>query len=387
MAAKHLPKDLYIGLMSGTSLDGIDAVLVRFEEDKPELLHSLCHPLPDNLRQAITTLIQPNWRGSLTTIGEINQQLGKCFAAASNAVLEQADINASQVAAIGSHGQTIWHQPDGQHPFTWQLGDASHIAEQTQITTVADFRSRDMAAGGQGAPLVPAFHRAIMDTQPTESTSVILNIGGIANITVLPPQSVGSTQPSESPEQTFGFDTGPGNTLIDYWTSQHLDTRYDKNGSWAATGQIHDDLLERCLADPYFALAAPKSTGREHFNPTWLTQQLASFEINAASVQTTLTELTAISITDAIQHHAHNIGTVYTCGGGAHNTYLQQRIRSHLPTNVQLTTTQALDIHPDWMEAIAFAWLAKRTLEGKSGNLPAVTGAAGARILGAIYPA
>lgn len=364
--------------MSGTSLDGIDAVLVRFTDDKPELLHSLCFSLPDTLRQHIIALIQPDWHGSLAAIGTINQQLGKCFAAASCAVLEQANIDASQVAAIGSHGQTIWHQPTGAHPFTWQLGDASHIAEQTRITTVADFRSRDMAAGGQGAPLVPAFHHAIMEANQTTHTNVILNIGGIANITVLSPQST---------DQTFGFDTGPGNTLIDYWASQHLDTHYDADGAWAAAGNLHEALLEHCLADPYFALPAPKSTGREHFNPSWLTQQLSGFDLAAHDIQTTLTELTARSITDAIKDCADNINTVYACGGGAHNNYLQQRIQHHLPTNTQLATTQALGIHPDWMEAIAFAWLAKRTLEGKSGNLPVVTGASGARILGAIHPA
>lgn len=378
MAAKsESSRDLYIGLMSGTSLDGIDAVLVHFREDQqPILLASLCHPLPAAIRQAITDLIAPDWQGSLHSVGILNQQLGKCFADACTHLLQHARMDAQDVTAIGSHGQTIWHQPGGEHPFTWQLGDASQIAEQTNITTIADFRSRDMAAGGQGAPLVPAFHRSLLTSDiTTQQAQVMLNIGGIANITVL------------SSEQTLGFDTGPGNTLIDAWASHHLDTRYDTNGDWAASGTINESLLNTLLNDPYFALPAPKSTGREYFNTAWLKRHKAIQALPANDVQATLTELTARSIGEAICRYAPATHRVYSCGGGAHNQHLQQRIQHYLPPQTDLTSTADLGIHPDWMEAIAFAWLAKRTLKGKSGNLPAVTGASGERILGAIYPA
>ena len=366
--------DYYIGLMSGTSLDGVDTVLVGFDHLKPTLLSSYVHPIEPDLKESLLKTIHPEWKGSLVDIGTLNQKLGKLFADAACALIKDNDIDKTSITAIGSHGQTLWHQPIGKHPFSLQLGDASIIAEQTGITTIADFRSRDIAAGGQGAPLVPAFHKELLTH--AEKNRVILNVGGISNITILP--SISSTR------MVSGYDTGPGNGLLDAWIAKHQNTSYDKNGDWARSGTINRKILNKLLEEPYFSLPSPKSTGKELFNLTWL-EILAGDQLHEEkpeNIQATLTELTAKTISDNIT----DCDELYVCGGGTHNSHLIERLKYHLP-NAEIDSTAKLGINPDLMEAIAFAWLAKQAHENKTGNLPSVTGASGKRILGAIYPA
>ena len=368
----------YIGLMSGTSMDGIDAVLVDFSKKHPELICSHSHSFPDALQQQLSTIITPDWQGSLLQVGTLHQQLGKLFAEAVNALLKKTDVHIKQIKAIGSHGQTVWHQPEGEHPFSIQLGDANQISELTGITTVADFRSRDIAAGGQGAPLVPAFHQALFAL--ANFNRIVLNIGGIANITLLPHNG-----------EISGFDTGPGNGLMDAWIKKHTQKNFDNNGDWASGGTINNKLLDLLLSDHYFSLPAPKSTGKEYFNLLWLQKRLKeniSISVKPQDMQATLAELTARSISDAINtaiSKPQDWNELYVCGGGTHNQFLMERLQHHLPA-FKIASTEILGVSPDWVEAIAFAWLAKQTLQGKPGNLASVTGAKGARILGAIYP-
>lgn len=370
--------EYYIGLMSGTSLDGIDAVLVDFANGQPRLIEALTQPLPDELRQQLTALCQPG-NNEIERMGQADIALGEVFADSVRQLLRRANIDASKILAIGSHGQTIRHLP--QSAFTLQIGDANRIAQATSITTVADFRRRDMAAGGQGAPLVPAFHTALF--RSTEQNRVVLNLGGMANITLLP---AGPEQPVSG--FVSGFDTGPGNVLMDLWTQQHLGQPLDENGDWAASGTVNESLLSNCLSDTYFRQPPPKSTGREHFNANWLATQLGKTEQppSTVDVQATLCELTAISVAEAIRAHATEASELLVCGGGAHNAHLLSRLRAHIePVEVILSDERGLAA--DWVEAVAFAWLARETLAGRPGNLPAVTGARGAEVLGAIYPA
>ncbi len=366
---------LYIGLMSGTSLDGVDAVLVDFTQNTPKLITSHSHSIPKDLQNKLLTITQPDWTGSIIEIGTLHQQLGKLFSYASQSLIKKSGINLRDIHAIGSHGQTIWHQPNGELPFSLQLGDANLISENTGITTVADFRSRDMSAGGQGAPLVPAFHHAIL-SHPKKNR-IILNIGGIANISHLPSKISSRT--------VMGFDTGPGNGLIDAWIHHHKGASFDKNGDWARSGRIISDLLNKLLETPYFSLTAPKSTGKEFFNLAWLKKTLKDDLNNnkPEDIQATLTELTAKTVADKIDDSCDEL---FICGGGIHNQFLIERLQFHIP-HIPIKSSQILGIPPDWMEAIAFAWLAKQTIEGKPGNLPSATGAKGSRILGAIYPA
>lgn len=363
----------YIGLMSGTSLDGVDVVLVDLSKVCPKLELTHSHPIPINIKESLIELTHPDWTGPLSIVGEMHQLLGKLFADSVNELILKSKTPPQDIIAIGSHGQTVWHQPDGDNPFSMQLGDANIIAELTNITTVADFRSRDIAAGGQGAPLVPAFHHNIL-SHPTKNR-IILNIGGIANISYLPNLN---TQ-----EKIEGFDTGPGNGLIDAWINKCKDKTYDKNGTWAASGKIKIDVLDILLADSYFETPAPKSTGKEAFNLTWLEKKLGRilYKYESRDIQATLTELTAKTIADNIDNHCDEL---FICGGGIHNIFLIDRLKYHLP-NLRIASTEALGINPDWMEAIAFAWLAKQTMEEKAGNLPITTGAIGFRILGATY--
>ena len=372
MAKSHY----FIGLMSGTSMDGVDTVLVEFKQNNSlSLIQTHSHPIPEELRSRLIDTIDPNWSGSLSNFGTLHQELGKLFADATIQLLLQTDLNKNQIHAIGSHGQTLWHQPDGEYPFSLQLGDANLIAELTGIKTVADFRSRDIAAGGQGAPLVPAFHQEMLSS--SDKSRVILNIGGIANITILPPLS---TKVSVS-----GFDTGPGNTLSDSWIKFIRQKSYDHNGDWASTGKIQPEILSLLLTDPYFSLSPPKSTGKELFNLNWLKERLGELlnKVSAEDIQTTLCELTAKTIATNIPKDCDEL---YICGGGIHNHFLIKRLQKHLP-KITCASTQKLGIDPDWMEAIAFAWLAKQTINEKPSNLPAVTGARGKRVLGAIYSA
>ncbi len=361
----------YIGLISGTSMDGIDAALVRFGERTVDVVATHEHPYPDTLRLALRRAVETPVDRPIDDIGSLDRQVGERFRDAALALLDESRIRAADVAAIGSHGQTVRHQPDAITPYSLQIGNPATIAAGTGITTVADFRSADIAAGGQGAPLVPPFHDWLFGGG--ERNRVILNIGGIANVTVL--------RADASP--VVGFDTGPGNTLLDAWIRRHRNMAFDRDGAWAASGSCIDDLLENILAFGYFALEPPKSTGLEDFNLDWL----AGFNPDAhapADVQATLAELTARTVADAIRRHAPATQEVFVCGGGAHNAELLRRLAGNLP-ETRIESTGAAGLDPDWVEAAAFAWLAMRTLNGESGNLPSVTGASRKVVLGTIH--
>jgi anhydro-N-acetylmuramic acid kinase len=356
--------ELYIGLMSGTSADGIDAALVDFTQSYPNVIATHYNKYTPQLRQAILGLCQPG-ANEINRLGELDITLGKTFAKAVNTLLENQRISSRQIRAIGCHGQTIRHHPERQ--FTLQIGDPNVITAETGITTVADFRRRDIAHGGQGAPLVPAFHQQIFTEK--NISRVIVNIGGIANVTLLA-------------NSVLGFDTGPGNTLLDAWTETHLQKNHDENGAWAAQGTVNRSLLNDLLTDSFFKLSPPKSTGREHFNLEWLKKYLSS-TISPVDVQTTLVELTAFSIVDAIKKYFSS-GEIFVCGGGAHNSFLLSRLQQ-LANPLPVYSTKKLGVDPDWVEAIAFAWLAKQALDKKPGNLTAVTGAKHSAILGGVY--
>jgi anhydro-N-acetylmuramic acid kinase len=357
----------FIGLMSGTSADAIDAALVGFESDGTTHLvctHTL--ELPADLKARIIAA-QTRVDTTIRDICEQDVALSLLYAAAVKSLLEKANISASEIEAIGNHGQTLLHAPEADHAFTLQIGDNHRLAELSGITVVGDFRRRDIAAGGQGAPLVPAFHRTLV--AQTE-TAAFLNVGGIANVSVI------------APDRVSGFDTGPGNTLSDTWIRKHQQQAFDAGGAWARTGTVNEPLLERMLADPYFSRPAPKSTGQDYFNLTWL-ENLKVDELMPVDVQRTLVELTARSSSDALK--ASGCERVYLCGGGRHNNLLTHRIRS-LVAPIEVADTCALGVDADFMEAVAFAWLAKQCLDHASGNVPAVTGAQSERVLGVIYP-
>jgi anhydro-N-acetylmuramic acid kinase len=355
-------------------MDAVDAVLVDFETHPPVLRAAHAEPLPDPLRQELMELCAPG-PNEIQRMGQLDVRLGRLFAAAALAVMEKAALSAGQIRAIGSHGQTVRHHPGGGSPFTLQLGDPNVIAELAGITTVADFRRRDIAAGGQGAPLAPGFHAAVFRSPACHRT--ILNLGGMANVTLLP----------QAPAQdTGGFDTGPGNVLMDIWANMHLGRPIDGGGAWAASGTVDTILLSAMLADPYFALDPPKSTGREYFNLPWLQRALEHTQPHAPppDVQATLCELTAASVALAIASYAPRTQEVLVCGGGAHNIWLLSRLQAWLK-DCRIASTDDYGIDPDWVEATAFAWLAKQTLEGKPGNVPGVTGARREVPLGGIY--
>lgn len=361
---------IYIGIMSGTSLDGIDLVAADFDQDKITVLKQTMYPFPDNLKNKLIHLSQGH-QTSLAEIGHIDHFLGQSYADAVNQFLCLCKLNANEITAIGCHGQTVFHQPTGDMPFTMQLGDPNIIAIKTAITTVADFRRKDMALGGQGAPLVPAFHQAIFANE--QQQTVVLNIGGISNISVLIPN-----------RPVIGYDTGPGNMLMDSWIKKHLNKPFDNNGQWAAFGKTIPSLLKQFLKDPYFKLAPPKSTGREYFHQQWLEKQISSSEqlLRAQDVQATLLALTAHSIVDEIKQYG--FGQLLVCGGGAKNAALMTLLQDLLPT-WQVMTTDKKNVSADAMEALAFAWLAKQAIEAKPSNLPEVTGASRQCRLGAIY--
>jgi anhydro-N-acetylmuramic acid kinase len=367
-----MPDTIYVGLMSGTSLDAIDAVAVDFEGTIPRLIAQAEYPYPGELRDQIIKLISPDWRGSIEEIGHIHAMLGDTYATAVNTLLDSSGLNASDITAIGSHGQTVHHAPRANPGFSLQLGDPSRIAENTGITTIGDFRQRDIAAGGEGAPLVPAFHKEAFYSR--FSNRVILNIGGIANITWLPTEGA-----------VIGFDTGPGNTLMDLWIRKHHQSLYDRSGKWAASGLARTRLLDDMLKDPFFSLPPPKSTGREQFNLKWL----ESFPLEKyvpEDIQATLSELTARSICESINIYAPGCNEIYVCGGGSSNSHLMERLVDLMPS-IKIATTAELGVPANLVEATAFAWLARQTLNARPGSLCEATGATGNRILGGIYQA
>lgn len=356
----------YVGLMSGTSLDGVDAVLVRFTDNACAVVRSAYVPYPQELKQTLLLLHTPS-PNELEHSQLVAILLGQLYAQAVKVLLD-----GEPVVAIGCHGQTVRHRPE--LGFTLQLNNPALLAELTGITVVADFRSRDIAAGGQGAPLVPAFHAGAFSHPGIHRT--IVNVGGISNLTDLPADGADSA--------ISGFDCGPGNLLMDAWCQRHTGQAYDKDGEWAAGGTIIAGLLDDLLAHPFFSLAPPKSTGRDMFNMHNL-EKLMRPEYTPQDVQATLLESSARAIADAVQRYCPGTQELYVCGGGAHNRTLMKRLGELLPIRIGLT--DELGIGADWVEAAAFAWLARQTLENKSGNLPSVTGASGYRVLGAIYPA
>ena len=369
--------DYYIGLISGTSMDGIDAALLDGGAEPPRGLHYHHHPYSASLRERLLNLAEDRSPFSLDDYGRLDSELGVQFARAALDLLEQARLPATQVRAIGSHGQTVRHRPGGPNPFSLQIGDPNRIATLTGITTVADFRRRDLALGGEGAPLVPAFHHACL--RSGDEDRVVLNLGGIANITLLP---------ADQDAPVTGFDTGPANVLLDAWCQRHRQQPYDADGAWAARGTVQEGLLDVLLRHAYLARPAPKSTGREEFSLAWLEEQLAELGTvpSAGDVQATLAEYSARTVAAAIHLHARATRRVLVCGGGAHNGDLLQRLQALLP-ETRVESTAMLGLDPDQVEALAFAWLARQTLEGRPGNLPKVTGATAPAVLGGIYPA
>ncbi|WP_075631060.1 anhydro-N-acetylmuramic acid kinase [Glaesserella parasuis] len=364
----------YLGVMSGTSLDGVDLALVDFSQT-PKLIAADFTPMPDTLRVALSQLVKKG-ETSLQALGELDHQLALLYADSIQWFLAKHQLNADDIVAVGCHGQTVWHSPKGQYPFTMQIGDMNLLAARTGITTVGDFRRRDMAFGGQGAPLVPAFHQAVFSSP--ERLTVVLNIGGISNISVLNPN-----------QQTIGYDVGAGNTLLDIWIEKHLGKRYDANGEWARTGKIHSALLALLLDEPFFQLPPPKSTGRELFNLEWLEHKLTQIEpLPAEDVQATLVEFTVQSIVQALRQienpNAYH-SVLLVCGGGAKNPLIMERLQTHL-IDWQVSTTTEYGLDVDYVEAAAFAWLAYQRIHNLPANLPSVTGATQEVSLGAIFP-
>ena len=363
--------ELFIGLMSGTSLDGMDAVLVNFGEKSQDIKimgHSYA-PYEDKLKIALLRLHSPSTNELEESLLLGNTVSKKAFEAI-EALLKKTNIPSKDIRAIGFHGQTVRHQP--HKGFTLQIANPALLAELSNINVVADFRSRDVAASGQGAPLVAAFHHAIFSHSITYRA--ILNIGGIANVTLLNPKA-----------PVLGFDTGPGNILLDHWSKTHRNQAFDENGAWAREGKIIETLLGKFFLDVYFKKTAPKSTGRDHFNEAWLNKHLKK-SFSTQDIQRTLLELTALSIAKAINSYDTNMTEIYLCGGGASNTFLVERLKVLMP-KIKMQPTDLLGIPSQYVEATAFAWLAKQMLFSKPGNLPDVTGARGLRILGALYPA
>lgn len=357
----------FIGQMTGTSLDGLDSVLCQWHNNQLRMLAGRSDELPAQLRNQLLALCTPGDNEILRS-QQAASALADCYAAAVQALLKDAGLEPSAISAIGCHGQTVRHHPQDKIPFTLQLNNPARLAELTGIDCIADFRSRDIAAGGQGAPLVPAFHAKWLGHVPD---TCVLNIGGMANVSL--PQG----------DTCLGFDTGPGNVLMDGWCAKHTGQSYDKNGAWAAQGQVIPVLLQHMLLDPYFAQAAPKSTGRERFNAHWL-QTFQPEQYAAQDVQTTLCELTTLSICQALQ--GFNLQTLVVCGGGAFNTYLLQRLQQHMP-GINIKSSSDFGIAPQFVEAAAFAWLAAQFDARIPVPVHHATGARGPRILGALYPA
>ncbi|MGQ0577313.1 MAG: anhydro-N-acetylmuramic acid kinase [Betaproteobacteria bacterium] len=358
----------FIGLMSGTSLDGVDAVLMDFSGNANRVIGNAFFPYDDSLRAQLLALHQPH-AGELHDAAVLGNQLARIYAHAVDELLRKTGFVHQDIVAIGCHGQTIRHRPDAG--YTIQLGNGALLAELSRISVVCDFRARDIAAGGEGAPLVPAFHAAVFSNSSVHR--VVVNIGGIANLSDLPPAT-----------NVRGFDTGPGNVLMDAWIQRHLGRPFDKDGAWAMSGRVDDKLLDALLGHEFFSRKPPKSTGRETFDLPWVEQHLTGRE-KPENVQATMLALTATSIARSVLAYCSGTTEVYLCGGGARNSALIAALKAMLPA-VHITLTDKLGVGADWVEACAFAWLAHQALQRQPGNLPAVTGARGLRILGAIYP-
>ena len=361
---------LYVGLMSGTSMDGIDAALVDCYADRPHLVATHSKPWPKAIRAQFEQAQQLDDQ-AIFSLHDLDRTIARLFADATLELLALGNTSTDEIVAIGSHGQTIRHRPHADPPFSMQLGNGQHIAELTGIRTVSDFRTADINAGGEGAPLAPAYHNAVLHSH--NENRCVINIGGIANITLLY---------ADRSRDVSGYDTGPGNTLMDGWIRHHRSLPYDENGDWARSGQINDTLLARLMDDAYFQLVPPKSTGSEYFNQEWLKDKGAD-QLPAKDVQATLCELTATTLADAIRASAIEIDRVLICGGGVHNNYCRERLQTRLG-GIPVESTERYGIHPDWVEAMAFAWLAQCHIDGIPGNLPSVTGAREAVVLGVL---
>ncbi len=364
---------LCIGVMSGTSMDAVDCALVDFATEPLALIARLSTPWPATLRERLQTAAS-GAPVSAIEIARLDTAVGQFIASAVEALLNHCGRSAQEITAIGSHGQTIAHAPDGDEPATLQIGNGQVIAERSGIQTICDFRRRDIAAGGQGAPLAPAFHNAVLRSM--DEDRVILNLGGIANITVLP---------ASTSSPVSGFDTGPANCLMDLWARQQLGQPYDAQGEWAAGAIADAKLLAHLTADPYLALPPPKSTGTQYFSLRWINEQLAEHrELSPQQVQATLLALSVESVADAIEQHAPADSVVIACGGGTRNDALMRQLSDRLQRKILMTDEFGID--PQWVEPMAFAWLAMQTLSGRAGNLPDVTGAEGPRVLGTVHP-
>jgi anhydro-N-acetylmuramic acid kinase len=367
---------LYLGMISGTSADGIDVAIARFHDapvPKAELVFGHTYPWDPDMRARLVALGQHSQPMTLDDIGELDARIGGAFGEAAEAAIRASGVDRASIAAIGSHGQTLRHRPLWPLPFTLQLGDPNRIAETTGVRTVADFRRRDLAAGGHAAPLLPALHAALLSS--ADEDRAVLNLGGIANLTFLPREG-GAVR---------GFDTGPGNGLMDAWCLRHTGAGYDRGGAFADSGRVDAALLARLLDEPWFALQPPKSSGRDQFHLAWVEGRLGGGE-SPADVQATLLALTVRTVVDALRASLPGAARVIACGGGVQNPVLMRELAATLP-GVIVESTVAHGIDPDMVEALGLAWLARQTLLGRPGNLPSVTGAAGPRVLGAIYPA
>lgn len=369
-------EDLYIGLISGTSADGIDAALVSFQDNQPRLLAHHLHPLPEQTKSHLLSLFTPN-EDQIDLMGSLDGELGQLFADACQAVMALAGVSPKEVRAIGSHGQTIRHRPDQKSPFTLQIADPNRIVHGSGVDVVADFRRRDMVCGGQGAPLAPLFHQAFFSHE--EENRVILNLGGIANITLLPARHE-VTRP-------LAMDTGPASGLLDAWCQRHRHQPYDADGQWAREGQPSESLLQAWMSDPYFLRPAPKSTGKEYFHLPWAEERAKGSlaEHRPEDVQATLTELTARTVADAIRALPVSTDRVLVCGGGVHNGFLMERLNALAPCPVE--SIRAVGIDPDWVEATCFAWLAKCFVDGTRLETGPFTGASEPVLLGGLYKA
>lgn len=362
--------DYYIGLLSGTSMDAIDAAIIDFEHATPKLITTYALPIPEEVKRKIRSLCFPG-DNEINRLGQLDRELGKLFAKAALIVCEQGNIKPTQIKAIGSHGQTIRHMPHSDNGFTLQIADPNTIAAETKITTIADFRRKDIALGGQGAPLAPAFHKYLFRNETRDT--FIINIGGIANLTYLP---------KDPTKEVIGLDTGPGNCLMDAWCQKYFNCNFDKNGEIAKQELLNEHLLDSLLKDDYFQRALPKSTGLEYFNLSWLTKHTNA--LDKKPMLRTLVELSAKTIANDILKINPQASTIYLCGGGALNAFLIQRISHHAPQH-QVKLTDDKGIPATWLEAMLFAWLAKQHAEKKPGSLPSVTGAKQQAVLGASY--